>query len=302
MNYLITIVGATGIGKSAWAVRLAQHWDCNIISCDSRQFYREMSIGTAIPTPEELQTVHHHFIHHLSIHDNYSVGQFEKEALAKLDQLFQRNNIVIMVGGSGLFVDAVLRGLDDFPNTDTQLRQKLNLQLQSEGLPAMQKILQQLDPESYNSIAIANPQRVLRAIEVTLQTGEKYSTLKNKPKPIRNFNPIVIGFDAPREVIYQRIEQRVDKMMQDGLLQEAEKLIPFKNLNALQTVGYKELFDYFEGKISLEQAITFIKQHTRNFAKRQNTWFKRNENIEWFDYQAPENEIITFIHQQMNKF
>lgn len=295
MNYLISIVGATGIGKSGWAVRLAQHLGCEIISCDSRQFYREMSIGTAVPSQEELQSVNHHFIQHLSIHDVYSVGQFEKDVLLKLTELFTKNKIVIMVGGSGLFVDAVLSGLDDFPDINPELRQSLNLELETKGLAFMQQKLLELDPESYQTIALDNPHRVLRAIEVTRQTGRKFSSFKLKEKNNRNFTSIPIGFDAPREIIYQRIEKRVDKMIADGLVEEARQLKIYKNLNALQTVGYKELFDYFEGKISLEKAVELIKQHTRNYAKRQNTWFKRNPELQWFDYLTPENEVLQYI-------
>lgn len=300
MNYLITIVGPTGIGKTRLSIELAQHLNCEILSCDSRQFFKEMTIGTAVPNDQELQAVKHHFIQNKSIHESYSVGQFEKEALQKLDELFAITNKVVMVGGSGLYVNAVLYGLDEFPDVSPEIRQQLNAKLESEGLESLTQMLFELDKETYETIELQNPHRVIRALEICLETGEKYSAFKNKPKVSRNFIPILIGLDADRKLIYQKIEQRVDKMMEEGLLNEAKNLFLHKELNALQTVGYRELFDYFEGKNSLEFAVSEIKKNSRRYAKRQNTWFKRNPNIHWFDYQTPVQEIVNFIQQKMN--
>ncbi|OGS74064.1 MAG: tRNA (adenosine(37)-N6)-dimethylallyltransferase MiaA [Flavobacteria bacterium RIFCSPLOWO2_12_FULL_35_11] len=299
-NYLITVIGATAIGKTALSITLAQHFNTEIISCDSRQFYKEMNIGTAVPSAEELEGAPHHFIQSISIFDHYSVGQFEKDALKKLDELFLKNNIVIMVGGSGLYTNAVLEGFDDFPNIDPEIRQKLNKQIENGELEILQNQLKNLDPESYQTIEIENPHRLIRALEICLGTGKPYSSFKNKDKTKRNFIPIKIGLTADREVMYDRINQRVAMMLQEGLLDEAKKLYPHKELNALQTVGYRELFDYFDGKCTLEFAVEEIKKNTRRFAKRQVTWNKKDESIQWFDFKTVPSEIIkkieTIIH------
>lgn len=295
MNTLISIVGATAIGKTSLSFAIAEHLECEIISCDSRQFYKEMEIGTAVPTAEELATVPHHFIQNRSIHDSYSVGQFEQDALALLEQLFTKNKFVVMVGGSGLYVDAVLNGLDYFPEVDPQIRSNLNKLLEKDGLETLQAQLEYLDPESFAKIDIQNPHRVIRALEICLGTDHTFSYYKNKPKTPRNFKSIKIGLDAPREIIYQRIEQRVDSMIQNGLLDEVKKLKPFKELNALQTVGYRELFSYFDDKFTLAEAISEIKKNTRRFAKRQNTWFRKDQEIKWFNYQTDSKDIIKEI-------
>ncbi len=284
MNTLIYIAGTTGIGKTALSIKVAQHFDCEIISCDSRQFFKEMSIGTAVPDKEELEAVNHHFIQNLSIFDSYSVGDFERDALAKLDELFVKNPIQIMVGGSGLYANAVINGLDDFPEVSPSIREELNQELADKGIEKLQEKLQELDPESYETITIDNPHRLIRALEICIGTGKKYSSFKNKPKKKRNFRTIKIGLTADREIIYNRINQRVDIMMQNGLLKEAEKLYPHKDLNALQTVGYRELFDYFDGKTDLDFAISEIKKNTRRFAKRQLTWNRKDTEITWFEY------------------
>lgn len=295
MNYLITIVGPTGIGKTRLSIALALHYGAEIISSDSRQFYKEMSIGTAVPSLNELSTVPHHFIQNKSIFDHYSVGHFEKDALQKIKELFKKKNVIIMVGGSGLYVEAVLTGLDHFPDVSPEIRKRLKEQLEMEGIESLQKLLLQLDAETYHDIEIQNPHRLIRALEICLETGKKYNSFKNNPKEKRNFNSILIGLDADRKEIYNRIELRVDLMIAQGLLDEAKTLFSHRNLNALQTVGYKELFEYLEGKVTLDFAISEIKKNTRRFAKRQNTWFKKNENIKWFDYQTPLQEIITYI-------
>ncbi|MDX1277735.1 tRNA (adenosine(37)-N6)-dimethylallyltransferase MiaA [Oceanihabitans sediminis] len=294
-KYLISIVGPTAIGKTSLSIKLAQHFNTEIISADSRQFFKEMQIGTAAPTPEELAAAPHHFIHHKSIENKYSVGSFEKDAIQKLDTLYKKHDIVIMVGGSGLYVDAVTRGLDHFPDVDKSIREELNLRLENEGLEKLQEQLKTLDEETYNTIALKNPQRVVRALEVCLGTGKPYSSFLNKDKNKRNFKTISIGLTAEREIIYDRINQRVDIMVSEGLLGEVQKLIPKKHLNALNTVGYKELFQYFDQEWTLEFAISEIKKNSRRFAKRQLTWFKRNENTLWFDYKTNVEDIIKEI-------
>ncbi len=294
-NYLITVVGATAIGKTALSIQLAQHFNTEIISCDSRQFYQEMSVGTAVPSSEELAAAKHHFIQNRSIFDNYSVGQFEKDALKKLDELFTKHQVVIMVGGSGLYANAVINGLDYFPEVSPEIRADLNLQLQNNGIKTLQNKLKELDIASYNSIEIDNPHRLIRALEICIGTGKTYSEFKNKPKAPRNFKTIKIGLTADREIMYQRINKRVDIMMQEGLLEEAKKLYSSKELNALQTVGYRELFEYFDGKYSLEFAIEEIKKNTRRFAKRQVTWNKKDTEINWFNFNPKFSEISSFL-------
>ena len=298
MNYLITIIGPTAIGKTALSIALAQHFGCDIISCDSRQFFKEMKIGTAVPSDEELAAAPHHFIQNKSIFESYSVGDFEQEALTKLDELFQKNNIQIMVGGSGLYVDAVLKGFDDFPDIDNSVRDEINTKFDDLGIEYLQQQLQELDSKYYNKLSVENPQtlqnpqRMKRFVEVCLGTGKPYSSFIGKRKNLRNFTPIIIGLEADREIMYNRINQRVDIMLNEGLLAEAQSLYPNKHLNALQTVGYRELFDYFDGKTTLDFAIEQIKMNTRRFAKRQITWFKRTENVSWFDYMTNRKEII----------
>lgn len=298
MNYLITIIGPTAIGKTALSIALAQYFDCEIISCDSRQFYKEMKIGTAVPNSQELASASHHFIQHKSIFDTYTVGDFEREALEKLDQLFKKNNIQILVGGSGLYVDAILKGFDDFPDIDEAIRNQVRTNYQDNGIEFLQKTLHELDNNYYlfllnnNPQTLQNPQRMMRFVEVCLGTQQPYSSFLNKKKNNRNFTPIIIGLNADRETMYTRINQRVDNMLNEGLLEEVEQLFVHKNLNALQTVGYRELFDYFDGKTSLEFAVEEIKKNTRRFAKRQLTWFKRTENTTWFDYMT-DIDIVT---------
>ncbi|MEE3999001.1 tRNA (adenosine(37)-N6)-dimethylallyltransferase MiaA [Tenacibaculum sp. FZY0031] len=298
-NTLITIVGATAIGKTALSIQLAQHFNCDIISCDSRQFYKEMTIGTAVPDLEELAAAPHHFIQNRSIFEDYSVGQFEKEALKTLDQLFTKSSIQIMVGGSGLYVDAVLKGLDYFPDVDTQIRIDLTTELENKGIIHLQNKLKELDIEAYNTIAIDNPHRLIRALEICIGTGKTYSSFKNKLKTPRNFQSIKIGLAADREIMYDRINRRVDIMMEKGLIEEAKKLHSHKNLNALQTVGYRELFEYFEGYFTKEFAIEEIKKNSRRFAKRQGTWFRKDANILWFDFQEEVQNIIRTIENKL---
>nr|WP_317632548.1 tRNA (adenosine(37)-N6)-dimethylallyltransferase MiaA [uncultured Flavobacterium sp.] len=304
-NFLITIVGPTAIGKTTLAIQLANYYNCEIISCDSRQFFKEMSIGTAVPSENELKQAKHHFIQNKSITENYTVGDFEIEALQLLDQLFQKNNIQILVGGSGLYVDAVLKGFDEFPDVDVSVRENLIEEYQNNGITFLQNKLQELDPKYYqflsenNPQTLENPQRMMRFLEVTIGSGTPYSSFLGKRKNIRNFTPIIIGLDADREKMYQRINLRVDLMLQNGLLDEVKALEPSRHLNALQTVGYRELFDYLDQKSTLDFAVEEIKKNTRRFAKRQITWFKRTENTQWFDYLTPINNITTYINSKI---
>ncbi|WP_439127672.1 tRNA (adenosine(37)-N6)-dimethylallyltransferase MiaA [Polaribacter sp.] len=298
-NTLIVVVGPTAIGKTALSIQLANTFDTSIISCDSRQFYKEMSIGTAVPEPKELAAAKHYFIQNISIYDSYNVGEFERDALKKLDELFKESPIQIMVGGSGLYVDAVLKGLDYFPEVPIKIREELTEKLHKEGLEVLQKQLKELDLETYENIELDNPHRVLRALEVCIGSGKPYSTFKNKPKKPRNFNVIKVGLNAERSIIYERINKRVDIMLENGLLEEAKNLYPYKKLNALQTVGYRELFSFFDGTFTKEFAISEIKKNTRRFAKRQLTWFKRDTSALWFDYKTDLQEIVNAIKEKI---
>ncbi|OOV13251.1 tRNA (adenosine(37)-N6)-dimethylallyltransferase MiaA [Flavobacterium sp. LM4] len=305
MKYLITIVGPTAIGKTALSIALAKHFNCEIISCDSRQFFKEMSIGTAVPNQDELAAATHHFIQNKSILENYTVGDYEKEALAKIEELFQNNDFAILIGGSGLYVDAILKGFDEFPEINPEVRSEVNSNYEKLGIEYLQEQLKNLDPDYFQKITLENPQtlqnpqRMMRFTEVCIGTQKPYSSFLNQKKNNRNFTPILIGLEADREIIYNRINQRVAIMMNEGLLEEAKALYPNKALNALQTVGYRELFSYFDGEFTLPFAIEEIKKNTRRFSKRQLTWFKRNENTKWFDYAAPKSEIITYIESKI---
>ena len=311
MNYLITIIGPTAIGKTSLSIALAKHFGCDIISCDSRQFFKEMKIGTAVPSEKEIAAAPHHFIQNKSIFDSYSVGDFEQEALIKLDDLFQKNNIQIMVGGSGLYVDAVLKGFDEFPEIDPSVRAEINSKYDALGIDYLQEQLNALDSDYFQKLqtenpqTLQNPQRMKRFVEVCIGSGKPYSSFIGKRKNTRNFTPIIIGLEAEREIMYDRINQRVDIMLNEGLLAEVEALYPNKELNALQTVGYRELFVYFDSNIKdsrlLENAIEQIKMNTRRFAKRQMTWFKQTENVSWFDFLTDRDKILSIINSKIKK-
>ncbi|MFC0604515.1 tRNA (adenosine(37)-N6)-dimethylallyltransferase MiaA [Winogradskyella pulchriflava] len=296
---LISIVGPTAIGKTALSIKLAKHFNTVIVSADSRQFYKEMHIGTAVPSTEELEAAPHHFIQHKSIEENYNVGDFERDAIAKITELHRTHNTVIMVGGSGLYVKAVTKGLDNFPEVESSIRTELNKKLETEGLKTLQEQLKLMDPIAYRTIAIDNPQRLIRALEICIGTNKPYSSFLTNPEKKRSFNTVTIGLDADRTIIYDRINQRVDIMVNDGLIEEAKRLFPYKDLNALNTVGYKELFNYFEGKWTLEFAISEIKKNTRRFAKRQLTWFRKDDTIKWFDFNTDIKNIITYLEKQV---
>lgn len=300
-NFLITIVGPTAIGKTSLSIEIAKHFNTEIISSDSRQFYKEMHIGTAVPSSEELNQAKHHFIQNLSIHDDYNVGQFEKDAITTLKKLFTKQNIVVIVGGSGLYLDAVLKGLDNFPDVDPSVRKNLKLQLEKKGIKRLQEQLKILDLETYQKIDIENHQRVVRALEICIGSGRPFSSFLTDKTIQRNFIPIKIGLTADRNIIYDRINERVDIMIASGLLNEVKGLLKYKHLNALQTVGYKELFRYLENEISLEFAIEEIKKNTRRFAKRQLTWYRKDNEITWFDFTENTQNIIGFINAKINK-
>ena len=298
---LIAVVGPTAIGKTALGISLAKHFNTEIISADSRQFFKEMEIGTAVPSAEELRQVPHHFVQHISIRDPYSVGDFEQEALRKLEDLFLKKDIVIMVGGSNLYVDAVIHGLDEFPEVKPELREQLNSKYQEKGITYLQEALQQRDPEYYQIVDVENPHRLIRALEVSITANRPYSSFLKQKKAPRYFQHLYVGIDAPREVIYERINTRVDKMMEAGLLAEVTKLIPFKDCNALQTVGYKELFAFLDGNSSLEASVSEIKKNTRRFAKRQLTWLRKNPEVVWVDYALNKEDMLKTILEQLKK-
>ncbi|MCK9219896.1 MAG: tRNA (adenosine(37)-N6)-dimethylallyltransferase MiaA [Bacteroidales bacterium] len=292
---LIIISGPTAVGKTDTALLLAKTLKTDILSADSRQFYREMRIGTATPSMDELQLVPHHFIGHLSIHDPYNVSKFETAALEKLDELFLKHPKVIMVGGSGLYIHAVCHGIDQLPDPDPEIRKTLKEMLSMEGIEKLKSELQKLDPEYARMVDLQNPARLIRALEVCLTTGLPYSSLRSNKSQQRSFRWINIGLTLPREILNQRINNRVDQMVHAGLVDEARDLYPFRDLNALNTVGYKELFEHFDGKVSLSQAIENIKTHTRRYAKRQLTWFRKDLSIRWF-YPQDTTAILASIN------
>jgi len=295
---LISVVGPTAIGKTALAIQLAQHFGTEIISADSRQFFREMAIGTAKPSAAELAAAKHHFIDSHSVSQLFSTGDFEVEGLKKLDEIFRKHDVAIMVGGSGLYVNALINGLDDMPDIDLSIREKLNKQFEEEGLSVIQNQLAELDPEYFAKVDQQNPQRMIRGLEVYLSTGQKLSSMLSATKKERPFNIIKIGLNTDRAVLYDRINRRVDQMMANGLVEEVELLIPFRKYNALNTVGYSELFDYLDGKIALEDAVAAIKQNTRRFAKRQLTWFRRDDEVTWFEPDQSK-QIIDFAENKI---
>lgn len=282
---LIILLGPTAVGKTEWSLDFARRYDSPIISCDSRQIYREMSIGTAVPTPEQLSKVRHYFIQDHSIHDGmYTAGRYEVEAIDLLERLFaQGHDTLVMAGGSGFYIDAVCKGLDDFPQADPQLREELMERLRSEGVESLRTQLKMLDPESYRSIDIANGQRVVRALEVCIMTGRPFSSFKTAPQKKRSFEIEKIGLTRPRDILYDRINRRVEQMFGEGLVEEARALTPYRNLSALQTVGYKELFEHFDGLYDIDRAKELIQRNTRHYAKRQMTWWGRDKDIKWME-------------------
>jgi tRNA dimethylallyltransferase len=280
---LILIAGPTAVGKTDTAIQLANHYNTVVVSADSRQFYREMSIGTAKPNADELAAAKHYFIDSHSITESFSVGDFEKEALALLDDLFQQHDVVILAGGSGLYIKAICEGFDDLPTADPGIRHRLNQDFTEKGIHYLQQQLKAADPDYYAQVDLNNPQRLIRALEVFETTGKPFSSFRTSAINKRPFHIIKFGLNLPREILYQRINQRVDLMVKQGLLDEVKALLPYRHLNALNTVGYSELFDYFDGKIDLNRALELIKQNTRRFAKRQLTWFNKDKEFIWLE-------------------
>ena len=295
MKKLISIAGTTGIGKTRLAIAVAKHYQTEIISCDSRQFFKEMKIGTAAPSAEELAEVPHHFIGHLSVTDSYSIGQYEVDALQKLEELFAIHEVVVMVGGSMMYEKAVTEGLNDLPEASAIHQEKLNEIWKNSGIEGLQQLLKQLDEIYFQQVDLDNPRRLLRAIDVIWQTGRPYSELISLPRKQRDFQLIRIGITAPREIIYDRINRRVEVMMESGLVEEARSLLPYQDLVPLKTVGYTELFRYFSGEWDLETAVSEIKKNSRRFAKRQLTWYRKEDNIHWVNFEHSHEEALSLL-------
>lgn len=293
-KYLVIITGPTGIGKTGVAIQLAKYFDTEIISADSRQLFRELYIGTATPNPHELSEVKHHFIQSHSITDNYNASRYEIEVLQLIEKLFRKTKLLFLTGGSMLYIDAVCNGIDEMPDADPEIRLNLKLKFENEGIESLRFQLKQLDPNYYQIVDLKNPNRIIHALEICLTTGKPYSSFRTNPKKQRPFTLIKIGLDCDRQILHNRINTRVDKMIEDGLETEARRLLQYRNLNALNTVGYRELFDYFDGKSSHETAIELIKRNSRRYARKQLTWFRNDPQIKWFH---PENvaEIIKYI-------
>jgi tRNA dimethylallyltransferase len=297
-KHLIVVVGATGSGKTDISLRLATHFGAPIISTDSRQVYKGIPIGTAQPTAEQLATVEHHFIASHSLTDNFNCGEYEVQALARLEELFRAHDVVVAVGGSGLYIQALCEGMDDLPQADEQLRQSLMERLQNEGIESLLADLERLDPDYYAQVDHCNPSRVVRAVEVCMQTGQPYSSLRKGERHKRNFNIIKIGIEWERATLYDRINRRVDMMIDEGLEAEARSVYHLRHLNSLQTVGYREMFDYFDGTTTRKEAIELIKRNSRRYAKRQMTWFRRDADIEWFEASDVES-MIDFLENKI---
>lgn len=299
-KFLIVVTGPTGIGKTKTAVELARYFNTEIISADSRQMYREMQIGTAVPEKEELKLVKHHFIQTHSIFENYNASKYELEALILIEDLFKTRNAVLLVGGSMLYIDAVCKGIDVMPDADPEIRQALKEQLNKHGLESLRLQLKQLDPEYYNTVDLKNPNRIIHALEISIMTGKPYSSFRENSPKNRPFTIIKIGLNSDRELLHQRINQRVDEMVKSGLEDEARKLYQIKYLNALNTVGYREWFDHFDGLISRDKAIELIKRNSRRYARKQLTWFRKDPEMNWLE---PGNtgDIIAFIENKISK-
>jgi len=288
---LLVILGPTGVGKTNISLRLAEHFECPVVSSDSRQFYRELKIGTAAPTKDQQERVKHYFIGSHSIRDEYSAGQYEQDAVQLLDELFQRHKVVMLVGGSMMYIDAVCNGMDDIPNVDIETRACWQKKYADLGLAFIQNELLRLDPVHYEQVDLQNPKRIIHALEVCSMTGMPFSSFRTGQRKERNFNILKIGLNRPRPELYERINARVDEMMAEGLLHEAEQFYPFRQLNALNTVGYKELYEYLDGNWTLDFAVNMIKQDTRRYAKRQLTWFNRDKEVLWFHPDELESKI-----------
>jgi len=296
LKTLVVLLGPTGVGKTDLSIDIAQHYHTSIISCDSRQVYKEMQIGTAVPTKEQLASVHHDFIQTISVQDYYNSWQFEVEALEKISELFETKDVVVMTGGSMLYIDAVCKGIDDIPTISPELRAELMDVFEKEGLEPIRAMLKELDPDFYEQVDLNNGKRVLHAVEVCRMAGVPYSSLRTNTSKDRGFNIIRIGLNREREDLYERIDKRVDVMLEEGLENEARTLFPLRHLNALNTVGYKEFFDYFGGQIDYEEAVRLVKRNSRRYARKQLSWFRRDDEIQWFHPDEKE-KIIGFLTQ-----
>ena len=295
-KHLITIIGPTAIGKTNLAIKIANYFKTEIVSADSRQFYKEMNIGTAKPSNSELNSIKHHLINNKSINDDYNISDYEKDALNSINSIFNKNDIAILVGGSGLYINTILYGLDEIPEISNDTRNSLYLDLELKGIKKLQDQLKLLDPESYDAIDINNPRRLIRALEVSISTGKSYSSFLKKKKKKRDFNIIVLGINQDRSELYNKINTRVDNMVESGLIKEAKELYSLKSLKALNTIGYSEVFNYIENKYSLEECISEIKKNTRRYAKRQLTWFKSIDKVEWITPEYDFEKIIAHIN------
>ena len=295
-RHLITIIGPTAIGKTNLAIKIADYFKTEIVSADSRQFYKEMNIGTAKPSNSELNSIKHHLINNKSINDNYNISDYEKDALKSIKSIFNKNDAAILVGGSGLYINTVLYGLDEIPGISDEIRNSLYLDLELKGIKKLQEELKLLDPASYSDIDINNPRRLIRALEVSISTGKSYSSFLKKKKKKRDFNIIVLGINQERSELYNKINTRVDNMIESGLINEVKELHNLKGLNALNTIGYREVFNYIEDKYSLDECINEIKKNTRRYAKRQLTWFKSIDNVEWITPDYNFEKIIAYIN------
>jgi tRNA dimethylallyltransferase len=297
-NFLIVLLGPTGVGKTDISIDIAKHFGCEIISADSRQFFREMNIGTAVPSDYHLNTVKHHFIRFLSIKDYYSSSLFERDVLSLLPELFPKKNLALITGGSGMYIDSVCYGIDDIPDVDPSVREKYIVRYREEGIDGLRATLKLLDPEHYLKVDLNNYKRIIRALEICESAGKPYSSFLKKQKKDRDFSIIKIGLDLPRDILYKRINSRVDDMVRRGLENEAKQLYEFRNLNALNSVGYKEFFDVFDGKITAERAVELIKRNSRRYAKRQLTWWSKDKEIKWFQPEQIQ-EILEFIQESI---
>ena len=295
-RHLITIIGPTAIGKTNLAIKIADYFKTEIVSADSRQFYKEMNIGTAKPSNSELNSIKHHLINNKSINDNYNISDYEKDALKSIKSIFNKNDAAILVGGSGLYINTVLYGLDEIPGISDEIRNSLYLDLELKGIKKLQEELKLLDPASYSDIDINNPRRLIRALEVSISTGKSYSSFLKKKKKKRDFNIIVLGINQERSELYNKINTRVDNMIESGLINEVKELYNLKGLNALNTIGYREVFNYIEDKYSLDECINEIKKNTRRYAKRQLTWFKSIDNVEWITPDYNFEKIIAYLN------
>ena len=294
-KHLITIIGPTAIGKTTLAIKIANYFKTEIVSADSRQFYKEMNIGTAKPSTSELNSIKHHLINNKSVNDDYNIYDYEKDALKSIESIFNKKDIAILVGGSGLYINTVLYGLDEIPGISAEVRNSLYLDLELKGIKKLQEKLKLLDPSSYRSIDINNPRRLIRALEVSISTGKSYSSFLKKKKKKRDFNIIVLGMNQERLSLYKKINTRVDNMVENGLINEVKELYTLKGLNTLNTIGYSEVFNYIEDKYSLDECINEIKKNTRRYAKRQLTWFKSIDRVEWITPNYNFEEVIAYI-------